>query len=155
MKNKLKTERDGIDAELADMVFQFILLLNAGLVESQAFKRLCEMNSDDPCILYLRFNEIRKHSEASNSSVIHDVYEFARYSGSRSFVRFASLLVQSCDRGSELSEKLDRERVHLWQEKLSYAKAKAKEADTKLSFPLMLLLVSLILVTISPALLTM
>ena len=83
------------------------------------------------------------------------LYVYARQSGLRDLIRFASLALDCSGRGSELAEKLDRERRQLWGSRLNAAKAKAREAETKLSLPLMLLLLVMVVIAISPALLEM
>ena len=83
------------------------------------------------------------------------LYVYARQSGMRDLIRFASLALDCSGRGSELAEKLDRERQQLWGDRLNAAKAKAREAETKLSLPLMLLLLVMVVIAISPALLEM
>ena len=154
-KKQLQKNRREIESALPDIVFQLILLLNSGMVLSRALKELCDANGESSNYLYVNLSEIMKLCADSNSSAVHEIYKFAGKSGSRSFMRFASLLVQSSDHGSALAEKLDSERNHLWQERLAFAKTKAKEAETRLSIPLVLLLLSLIIITISPALMSM
>ena len=154
-KKKQKRITEEIESALPDMVFQLILLLNSGMVLSRALDELRRSNYGDPNALYENLSEIMKNSAESNSSAAHEIYQFARKSGSRSMMRVASLIVSSADHGSSLIEKLDAERDHLWRERLALAKTKAREAETKLSIPLMLLLLSLIIITVAPALISM
>ena len=67
----------------------------------------------------------------------------------------ALVVVGTTGEGSTLSDKLTAESSQMQNESLSLAKAEAKKAETKLCFPLMLLLVSLIIVCSAPALMQM
>ena len=81
------------------------------------------------------------------------LYVYARQSGIRDLIRFASLALDCSGMGSELAEKLDRERQQLWNGRLNQAKARAREAETKLCLPLMILLLVLVVIAVAPALL--
>lgn len=73
----------------------------------------------------------------------------------RDFIRLAAILHDNSVHGNELVSRLEKERELLWNDRLSAAKARAKQVDTKLCFPLMLLLLSLVLLAACPAFLNM
>ena len=137
------------------VVMQMILLLDAGLTVEAAFARLIAENEEQENPLYRSFSRLEAESKATNMPFVNLLYVYARQSGMRDLIRFASLALDCSGRGSELAEKLDRERQQLWGGRLNTAKAKAREAETKLSLPLMLLLVVMVVIAISPALLEM
>jgi tight adherence protein C len=154
-KKKRQKRREAIDAAFPDLVMQLILLLNAGMVSSAAFRKVCEMNSGSTDPLFSGLVSIQRRCDESNLSFIKELYAFAKESGSRDLLRFASLAAESAGRGSELAGKLDRERQHLWSSRLSLAKARAAEAGTRLSLPLMMLMISLVIISVAPALMQM
>jgi len=155
-EKKLRKKRlDEIESAFPDMVMQLILLLEAGLVSSAAFRKLTEMNSGSSNALFAGLEEIQRRCDESNLPFVKELYSFAKSCGSRDLLRFASLVSESMGRGSELAGKLEREREHLWSGRLSRAKAKAAEAGTKLSFPLMLLMISIVIISAAPALMIM
>ena len=90
-----------------------------------------------------------------NVPFVNALYVYARQSGIRDLIRFSTLALDCSGRGSELAEKLDRERQQLYAGRLNQAKAKAREAETKLCLPLMILLLVLVVIAIAPALLEM
>ena len=155
LERELKRKREAFSREIPNMSLQLILLLNAGLVASSAFEELVHENkgSDNP--LYIKLGQALQRSKDSNSSFTGELYELARKSEDKDFIRFANLVYENSARGSQLVEKLERERSSMWQERISKAKGRAKQAETKLSFPLVLLLFAIVLISVSPALLRM
>ena len=79
-------------------------------------------------------------------AVKHDVKEL---------IRIAAILRENEKRGSDVIESLARESRYLWDERKIIARESGKAIDTKMSYPLGLLLIVLIVITIAPALLNM
>ena len=155
VKRRLKRQKDLFEREIPNMAMQMILLLDAGLTVETAFARLISENEEQDNPLYRSFSRLEAESKATNMPFVNLLYVYARQSGMRDLIRFASLALDCSGRGSELAEKLDRERQQLWGSRLNTAKAKAREAETKLSLPLMLLLLVMVVIAISPVLLEM
>jgi tight adherence protein C len=63
-----------------------------------------------------------------------------------------AVISDNWDKGSVLAEKLEGESNLLWISRKKRAEEKGKLAETKLTFPLVILLIVLIMVTIAPAL---
>ncbi len=55
-------------------------------------------------------------------------------------------------KGNALSEKLEAEAAMLWQARKKQAESKGRIAETKLTFPLTILLSVLVVITIAPTL---
>ena len=155
IQRRLKRQKNVFEQEIPNMTMQMILLLDAGLTVETAFARLIAENREQDNPLYRAFARLEAESKATNMPFVNLLYVYARQSGLRDLIRFASLALDCSGRGSELAEKLDRERRQLWGSRLNAAKAKAREAETKLSLPLMLLLLVMVVIAISPALLEM
>ena len=152
IKKGLLRKRRAVEDELPNLSLQLTLLLNAGLVVTAAFDEILRANGDRPHPLYQILNRIRSHCDQTNESFVRALYRFSQTTGSRDFLRLATLVADHASRGSELADKLERERSHLWEGRLQQAQARAKEVETKLCFPLMLLLGVLVVISISPAL---
>ena len=152
LKNRLEADRRAIEDELPSVVMQLSLMMNAGLVLSSAFEEVVRQyeSSDSPMARLLR--RIDAESRGSNESFVGVLYRYALASGIKDLIRFAGMMADQQGRGSELAEKLERERQQLWNARLSSAKGRSKTAETKLSFPLMLVLLSLVLISVGPAL---
>ena len=155
IQRRLRRRKNAFEQEIPNMTMQMILLLDAGLTVETAFTRLIAENREQDNPLYRAFERLSAESKATNMPFVNLLYVYARQSGLRDLIRFASLALDCSGRGSELAEKLDRERRQLWGSRLNAAKAKAREAETKLSLPLMLLLLVMVVIAISPALLEM
>ena len=70
-------------------------------------------------------------------------------------MRFSTLVYEHAGRGSSLADKLDQEREMIRSGRISESRARVRQAETKLCFPLMLLLLALIIITASPSFLSM
>ena len=141
--------------ELPSMVVQLILLLDAGLVVTAAFDELIRQNRENNNVLYRVLEAVQRRSQASNLSFVNELYLTAQNSGIRPFIRLSLLILDQQSHGSELSEKLEREREQLWNGRLLTANARAKEIDTKLVLPLGMMLLVLIIICISPCFMEM
>ena len=155
LKKKEKLLRAEFIAELPNMILQYILMLNAGLISELAFEELINQNAESNNYLYKVFSNLLKKARSTNSSFVSEMYSFASSFGNKEFLRFSTMCIEHSHSGSELASKLEQERNSSWNSMLNAAKAKAKEAETKLCFPLMLLLVALVIICITPAMLEM
>jgi len=151
----LKRRREAFQKEIPSFTLQLILLLNAGLVPDSAISRLLEHSDGSEGPLYGAVRTLWEKSKAQNLSFFTELYVFARRTGMRDFIRLAAILHDNSVHGNELVSRLEKERELLWNDRLSAAKARAKQVDTKLCFPLMLLLLSLVLLAACPAFLNM
>ena len=154
-EKRLKKRRVMLEAELPNMIFRMMLLLNAGLIAESAFAKITEQSSDDRNPLYRAFRDIKMSAEKKNTSFVNELHLFAKASDSADLLRFATLAAEHADSGAELAGKLEQERDRMWNYRIAGAKAKIKEAETKLCFPLVLLLLALIIITAAPSFMSM
>ena len=154
-EKRFKNRRRMLEAELPNMIFRMILLLNAGLIAESAFAKITEQSAEDRNPLYRAFRDIKMSAEKKNTSFVNELYAFAKASDSEDLLRFASLACEHAGSGAELAGKLEQERDQMWRSRITCAKAKVSEAETRLCFPLVLLLVALILITAAPSFLSM
>ena len=155
LKRMLEKRRTEFEREISDMSFQMILLLNAGLVVESAFLELLRQNRDSASPLYRIFRDISERAASGNVSFVNELYSFAQSSRSSDLIRFSTLVYEHAGRGSSLADKLQQERDIMWQSRVSLAKTRVRQAETKLCFPLILLLLSLIIITAVPSFLGM
>lgn len=155
----IKTNKIDIVHALPHLIDRVILLLNAGMFIEGAIVKISEDNrkregSFRQNTLFLGLTDLIIKSEESNSSLIHELSLYAIKSGVREFIRFSSIVENNFDKGDDLVEKLEGEGMLLWMERKKQVEEKAKLAGTKLSLPLILLLISLIMITSAPMLLS-
>lgn len=154
-----KDERRSIIKGLPRFCNQLFLMMNAGLILSDAFDTITGSYSgfetEDLSFFekeLAELNEATDHHRISTAEVInayavkHDVKEL---------IRIATILTENEKRGSDVIESLERESRYLWDERKAVARECGKMIDTKMSYPLGLLLIVLIVVTMAPALLNM
>ena len=73
----------------------------------------------------------------------------------KEMVRIATILTENERRGSDVIESLSRESEYLWDDRKIVARESGKMIDMKMTWPLSMLLILLIVITIAPALLNM
>ena len=78
-------------------------------------------------------------------------YNFSRFSNVKELTRVAALLMENRDRGTDLWEKLAEHGDALWAERKRSVMEKIRLTESKMSFPLGMLLISLIIITAAPA----
>ena len=154
-KRQLENRKRNFERQIPELCFQLTLYLNSGLVAENAFSRIIQQNESSYEPLYRALRDIRTKADSANHSLISEFYNYARTTGSRDLLRLAALCYEHAARGSELSEKLDQESRIMQSKRIRDARTGVKTAETKLCFPLIMLLAALILITVMPSLLTM
>ena len=153
-----KNAQASILLELPSFINKNILLLNGGLVLTDAFERIVtehQKNGERGNYFYERLNEIYINSKETNIPVEAQLSDFARNSGIREFIRIAAVISDNICKGTSLTESLENESAYLWFSRKKKAEELGRLAETKMTFPLVILLVILIMITIAPAMLEM
>ena len=94
-------------------------------------------------------------AEFTNQSIPLLFSEMARKYSVKELMRISTVLRENEKRGSDIQEKLERESEFLWDIRKTIAREQGKLIDTKMTYPLGMLLVLLIVITMAPALMTM
>ncbi len=137
---------------------QLLLLINSGLVFSDAYRRIAlsykatEYQRDPFKKLIV---DIYSESKEGINSIAKVMNEYCITLGQREFSRLVSIITEHEYKGSDLREKLQMQSDILWESRKKDAEIQGKIGETKLSFPLAILLIVLIMITAGPALLTM
>ncbi|MEL7654599.1 MAG: hypothetical protein AAGU75_01680 [Bacillota bacterium] len=167
INQEIKESEESIIQDLPEFMNKIVLLLNAGLVVSSAISKIVKdyeafnygsnlkQSRLKKRYLYEELSEIQKRVNQSNSWLIKELKEFSQRSGVRELVRIIAVISDNWDKGSTMVEKLEGESELLWISRKKRAEERGRLAETKLTFPLMILLIVLITVTIAPALIGM
>lgn len=158
LEKEEKLAQTSILLELPAFINKNILLLNGGLVLTDAFERIVteqNKNGESGNYFYERLNEIYINSRETNIPVETQLSDFARNSGVREFIRVAAVISDNICKGTSLTESLESESAYLWFSRKKKAEELGRLAETKMTFPLVILLVILIIITIAPAMLEM
>lgn len=166
INREIRKAEESIIRDLPEFINKLVLLLNAGLVISTAFSKIAGdyeqlYHSGKPeklrkqSYLYEELLGIQKRINRSNASLIRELKEFSQRCGVREMVRITAVISDNWNKGSMLAEKLEGEGELLWISRKKRAEEKGRLAETKLTFPLMILLIVLIMITTAPAMLEM
>ncbi len=157
LDKKREAEQESVIRQLPEFVNRLVLLLNAGLVLSAAFERSVEeseMFSDGKeDYFYGRMREIYVRVKISNGSMHKELREFARSSGIKEMIRISNIISDNVNKGTGLTEKLQAESEILWVNRKKNCEQRGRLAETKLTLPLVIFLMVLIVITIAPAML--
>ncbi len=157
LEKRKQQERESVIRQLPEFVNRLVLLLNAGLVLTTAFERSVEesMALSDPKkdYFYGRIHEIYVHVKTANGSMHRELREFAKASGIKELIRVSNIISDNVSKGTSLTEKLQAESEILWMNRKKNCEERGRLAETKLTLPLVIFLLVLIVITIAPALL--
>ena len=138
---------------------QLFLMMNAGLILSDAFDTITNSYSEQASASLSSFekdlSELRDATCGHRISTALVINEYAVKHDVKELIRIAAILNENEKRGSDVIESLARESRYLWDERKTVARECGKAIDTKMSYPLGLLLILLIVITMAPALLSM
>ena len=153
LQAKIESRRLAIQKEFPDMVNKLMLLVNAGMTISRALEKIESDNKKDNPIYYeltLAFGEIRA---GKPEGVAYE--EFGRRCKIKEVVRFVSVIVQNLRKGgSEVVPVLQVQAMECWEMRKSVAKRLGEEASTKILIPLMIMFVGILMIVITPAILS-
>ena len=91
----------------------------------------------------------------NGDSIINAFYIYASQSQIKELSRLGRILLDGEKRGIDLTSKLSEESKNIWEQKKQLALEKIRLTESKMSFPLGLLLISLILISAAPAMMQM
>ncbi len=152
-----KQERESVIRNLPEFVNKLVLLLNAGLVLNSAFQRTIteslRFRGDEKDYFLDRMEEIYVSVRTTNSSLNDEFRKFAKENGTMELMRISNIINDNINKGVELTEKLQRESEVLWINRKQNCEEKGKLAETKLTLPLVMFLMVLVVITVAPALL--
>ena len=154
-EKQMAAKRNVCLSMLPGFLGQLLLMMNSGMVLPAAFHRIAAGYGMLPDKRKNLFTEeiFRIHcvSERTGENVIRLFYDFARDSGVRELSRTAGILLENMNKGVDLWDKLEEESESLWQERKRAAMEQIRVGESKLSFPLGILMMALLLVTAAPA----
>jgi Flp pilus assembly protein TadB len=157
---RIKAARRSMTLDFPEFIDKLLLMLNAGLVVSEAISRIAAdyaLRRDEkaPRPLYEELTAIRQRVENTNASLSVELNRMAARSGVRELMRFASVVSDNIDKGSALADKLKAEGELVWKMRKKDVEEMGRLAETKMILPMTLTLLTLILITMAPAVLDM
>ena len=139
--------------DFVEILNKMILLINSGMIVTQAMNKIVE---DNACIRPL-YGELKLAiAEIKGGKPEMEAYEaFANRCRVPEIYRFTLLIIQNMKKGSaEFASALRIQANESWHMRKSVAKELSEEASTKLLFPMIFMFVAIILIVITPAILS-
>ena len=154
-----ENQREQILKALPRFTNQLLLMMNSGVILSDAFHKICYGYSMMEEVSQGEFEKniitMTDSAELTNRSIPQLFSELAQRYSVKELIRISTVLRENEKRGSNIQEKLERESVFLWDVRKVIAREQGKLIDTKMTYPLGLLLILLIVITMAPAMMSM
>lgn len=155
VKKEEQLARESVIRRLPEFINEMVLLLNAGVILNTAFLKIINNHQQEEDYFYNRMKQVSKSIKETNAALHLELKRFAKQSGVKELIRIANIISDNISKGTDLSEKLRQENELLWFARKQQAEERGRLAETKLTMPLMILLLVLIMVTVAPALMEM
>ncbi|MBE6034046.1 MAG: hypothetical protein E7222_05015 [Clostridiales bacterium] len=159
IKRLKKQCNESIEEELPDFLNKMVLLMNAGLVLPAAFEKIVRDYDEHvykgKSYFYKQLIKINQKVSVTNASMEQELKKFAERSKNRELMRVGSVIADNIQKGTELVNILQKESDFLWFQRKKRAEEKGRIAETKLTIPLALQLLVLIIITLAPAMIEM
>lgn len=155
VRDREKLHREAVMRDLPGFNDQLLMLLNCGMIFSDALLRIAEGYRMRPDRGYFRelVIGIGQEAGAGNQSLVRVFCDRSAAAGIRELSRIAGFVADNQYRGVDLTGKLEMESAALWEKRKMMAEEKGKIAETKMTLPLAILLIALIVITAAPAIL--
>lgn len=154
LRNRQKKRRVSLRQDFPDFINRFTLLISAGMTTKFAWEKIAaEASGQTP--LQREIKRVALEMK-SGTPEIKAYEQFSRRCGIPEITRLVSALVQNIRKGnSELVLVLRISADECWNMRKNLAKKMGEEASTKMIFPLIFMLVSVLLIAITPAVLAL
>lgn len=157
-KKAFEQRREACLLALPGFLSELLLLLNSGMVLQDAFHRIGEgygvLSAAQQNYFTREIVRIYQVSLTTGENVVMLFYGFSRSVGLKEMNRIAGIMAENLDKGTDLWDKLEAEGEQLWQERKRLVLEKIRVGESKMSFPMGLLLMALVIITAMPALMT-
>ncbi len=154
LTNKVKKRRLEIQLEFPDFINKLTLLLNAGLTMSKAWEKI-SLDSKKVSAFY---KEVEKTVSQLKTGVseAEAFGEFAKRLKTPEISRVMSTIIQNSKKGgNDLVMTLKLQSNESWEIRKNAVRRLGEEASTKLLFPMMIMFFAIIIIVVTPALISM
>lgn len=146
MKTKLDARRDSAGLELPEIVSSMALLMNAGLVVNEAWKKVAYSSDSEIYNLMKTVSDDVENGIPFKTALI----KFGNNANSQDVKKFASALAQSLDKGNkDLCDYLTHQSSEMLMIKKQHMLQKGEEAASKLLAPIGIIFVGVIVIVLS------
>jgi tight adherence protein C len=157
IKKLMEKNKTEIVKSLPSFINQLLLLMNSGMVLNEAFCKVAQgygqLTPKRQNYFTVQVYNIYESSQQNGENVIQNFYKFGRTSNVKELARVSGILIENQNRGTDLWDKLCEQSESLWDERKRTAMKEIRMSESKMSFPLGILLMALIIITAAPAML--
>ncbi len=152
-------KREEILLEIPRFVNYLLLLLAGGMVLQEAMISISRDYQSIPkqnrTLFQKKFLDNVESAKNNGDSIIQAFESFAKKEHVKELSRLSQIISDSNNKGIDISDILIKESKLLWDERKRIVLQKMRVAESKMSFPLALILMALILITAAPAMMQM
>lgn len=158
LKNAREERRAEISRDFPYFLDKLVMLLSAGVILTESVYRIWSdyerfQRNTRKKTFYEELGESVRTMRNSNAAFSSELIRMAERLEVREFARLAVVLRDSLGSGNDLVGKLENESILMWRERKAAIQTLGRVADTKLIFPLMIILTVLIVIVMTPAIL--
>lgn len=154
LDEQIKKRRLSIQMEFPEFVNKLTLLVNAGMTISKAWEKIINENKREH-VLYEEMRYALAEIKAGKPEAVA-YEEFARRCKVKEVTKFVSIIVMNLRRGgAEVVPVLREQGNECWEMRKNAAKQLGEEAGTKILMPMMIMFIGIIIVVVTPAVLSM
>lgn len=154
LNDKVEERHRRISMDMPDLTNKIVILSGAGMTLRAALAKIAsEMGGQRPLYQELAYSmQMMENGTPAEAAFDH----FMVRCNMPEIRRFVSIILQNMNRGgTDVTRALAEIGREQWENRKNAAKRFAEEASTKMLFPMMLMLLAVILLTITPAVLSM
>jgi len=153
LKDKIEQRRLSIRMEFPEFVNKMTILVNAGMTISKAWEKIATDNKKDTPLFTEMQYTLAEISAGKPEAVAYE--EFGRRCKIKEIIKFVSVVVLNLKKGgAEVVPVLKLQAAECWEMRKSAAKQLGEEAGTKVLIPMMIMFVGIILIVVTPAILS-
>lgn len=154
ISKKLKARNLEIQIDFPIFLNKLTLLINAGMTMSKAMEKIACENMKESA-LYIEL-EKTVFEIKSGKSELRAYEDFAKRCRTNEVTKFISVVLQNLKKGSfEVTSILRVQSASCWETRKNVAKKLGEEASTKLLLPMMIIFLAILIIVITPAILSM
>ncbi|MGN0733969.1 MAG: hypothetical protein ACI4LC_07340 [Emergencia sp.] len=156
-KKKQEYRNGCVKRSLPRFCNQLLLITGSGIILEDAFNRIAMMYENSSSEDYFKniIIGIKNQCENTSDNTINALVNKSKELRIRELSRLSGILENGQKKGIDMTSKLELESELLWNERKNHAEEKGRAAEVKLSFPLAILLIVLIVITAAPAMMEM
>ncbi len=159
-EHEIRKYREGIVRNFPAFIDKLVLLLNSGLTVLAAMEKMAEDSRiqaeyDKNNMLAYETARIGRNVNETNASVVKEWRGLAARTGIHEIMRFSTIIEDNINKGTALAEKLEIEGDLLRESEKKKIQERIRMIDSRLTLPMILMLFSLVLVTVAPAMMQM